>query len=76
MEIVFCKFKSIYAVVNENELSVLESKVNKKLNEGWLLQGGISLACVPTGYGGGSITRYAQALKQEIYIDDKGNKIK
>ena len=41
MGIVFCKFKSIYAVVNENGLSVLESKVNKKLNEGWLLQGGI-----------------------------------
>ena len=76
MDIVFCKFKSIYAVVNENGLSVLESKVNKKLNEGWLLQGGISLACVSTGYGGGSITRYAQALKQEICIDDKGNKIK
>ena len=76
MAIVFCKFKSIYAVVKENELSVLESKVNKKLNEGWLLQGGISLACVSTGYGGGSITHYAQALKQEIYIDDKGKKIK
>ena len=76
MAIIFCKFKSIYAVVKENELSVLESKVNKKLNEGWLLQGGISLACVSTGYGGGLITHYAQALEQQIYIDDKGNEIK
>lgn len=76
MAIVFCKFKTLYEVIKENELSVLESKVNKKLNEGWLLQGGISMACVLTGYGGGSITHYAQALKQEIYIDDKGKKIK
>ena len=75
MAIVFCKFKSIYAVVKENELTVLESKVNKKLNEGWMLQGGISQACVSTGYAGGSITHYAQALKQEIYIDDKGKEL-
>ena len=76
MAIIFCKFKSIYAVVKENELGVLESKVNKKLNEGWLLQGGISMACVSTGYGGGSITHYVQALTKECDFDLEGNEIK
>lgn len=76
MVAIACTAKIIYKVVKESKPDDLQNHVIGLLADGWQLQGGVSTACVPTGYGGGANWSYCQALTKECYFDLEGNEIK
>lgn len=76
MAVIASSVKIIYKVVEENEVNNLQNHVIRLLADGWQLQGGVSTACVPIGYGGGANWSYCKALTKECYFDFEGNEIK
>lgn len=55
-----------YILIESNNLELLEEAVSKKLNDGYVLQGGVSIA-TETGENGKKTTLYAQAMVNEEF---------
>lgn len=51
-----------YRVVCGTDADELTAKVERLLDKGWSLQGGVCVLCFPRGMGGGGVPHYCQAM--------------